>query len=45
VDFFEELKRRTVIRVGIAYGVTAWVVMAAAARRRSKAHRINLSNS
>jgi hypothetical protein len=26
-SFFEELKRRNVVRVGIAYGVTAWVLL------------------
>ena len=27
MSFFEELKRRNVFRVGIAYGVTAWVLL------------------
>ena len=27
MSFFEELKRRNVFRVGIAYGIAAWVVM------------------
>jgi len=27
MDFFEELKRRNVYRVGIAYGVVAWLVL------------------
>jgi len=27
LSFFEELKRRNVFRVGIAYGVTAWVLL------------------
>ena len=27
MQFFEELKRRNVVRVGIAYVVTAWLVL------------------
>jgi hypothetical protein len=27
MSFFEELKRRNVFRVGIAYGVAAWVLL------------------
>ena len=27
LSFFEELKRRNVFRVGIAYGVVAWVLL------------------
>ena len=27
MSFFEELKRRNVIRVGIAYVIVAWLVM------------------
>ena len=27
MSFFEELKRRNVVRVGIAYGVAAWVLL------------------
>ncbi|NIP17654.1 MAG: hypothetical protein GWM87_05525, partial [Xanthomonadales bacterium] len=27
MSFFEELKRRNVFRVGIAYGVLAWLIL------------------
>ena len=27
MSFFEELKRRNVFRVGVAYGVAAWVIL------------------
>jgi hypothetical protein len=27
MSFFEELKRRNVFRVGVAYGVAAWVLL------------------
>ena len=33
MSFFEELKRRNVFRVGVAYGVAAWVILQVADMR------------
>jgi len=36
LSFFEELKRRSVFKVGIAYIVMAWVALSLQSKRRCK---------